>query len=301
MAHNHFHHAHEHQVSNINRTFIIGIVLNSVFVLIEAIAGFITNSLALLTDAGHNLSDVASLTLALLAFKLAKVKPTSTYTYGYKKTTILVAFLNAVILLVAISGIAYEAFHRIFNPYHILQGKTIAFVATIGIFINSITAYLFLKNKEKDLNIKGAYLHLAADALVSLGVVIAGILMIYTDWFWLDSVISFIIVILILFGTWGLLKDSLRLSLDAIPKGIDVEAMRNKILKIKGVTGIHHLHIWALSTTENALTVHIVLDDIYTLGEASNIKEEIKHLLHHLYIHHATIEIETKNCKEEVC
>ncbi|HEY6083226.1 MAG TPA: cation diffusion facilitator family transporter [Chitinophagaceae bacterium] len=301
MEHDHSHH-HEPVITQVNRALIIGILLNSLFVIIEAIAGFITHSLALITDAGHNLMDVASLALALLAFRLAKIKSNTKYTYGFRKSTILVALLNAVILLVAIGGIGYEAIQRLMNP-HPLEGGVIAIVAAIGILINGFTAFLFLKDKEKDLNIKGAYLHMAADALVSLGVVIAGIVMIYTRWYWLDSAMSFIIMIVILFGTWGLLKDSVRLSLDGVPKDIDVNAVETAMLKVPGVRNVHHVHIWALSTTINALTAHLVIAENADFEKAGKIKHELKHVLEHLNIQHSTFEMETTEdqCGEKEC
>ncbi|MEI6407964.1 MAG: cation diffusion facilitator family transporter [Bacteroidota bacterium] len=288
------HHDHHHTVTNVNRAFIIGIILNSVFVAVEAVAGFWTQSLALLTDAGHNLSDVAALALSLLAFKLAKQKATERYTYGYRKTTVLVTLLNAVILLVAVGGIGYEAIHRFFNPQP-LQGNVIAWVAGVGILINSLSAYLFLKDKEKDLNIQGAYLHMAADALVSAGVVVAGILISYTQWYWLDSVISFVIMAVILASTWKLLMDSLRLSLDGVPDGVDILEIRTKLLKIKDLIDVHHLHVWAISTTQNALTAHLVVANTASLAEAEVVKQKAKHALEHLNIHHATVEIETED------
>ncbi len=286
---------HQHDLTptftNLNRAFIIGIILNAVFVVVEAAAGFYTGSLALLTDAGHNLSDVASLALALLAFKLAKVKPTKNYTYGLQKTTILVALANAVILLIAIGSIGWEAAHRLFNPEP-TPGKTIAIVAGIGLVINSVTAYLFFKDKEHDLNVKGAYLHLAADALVSLGVVVAGILIYFTNWFWLDSVISFVIILVIFFSTWRLLKDTLRLSLDGVPKNIDAAAVQKAIGQLPMIQEVHHIHIWAISTTRNALTAHLVLQQETRPEKIITIKEAVKNLLKPLNIQHVTLETE---------
>lgn len=215
--HSHDHHHHAHAVpSKINRAFIIGIILNSVFVITEAIAGLWSHSLALLTDAGHNLGDVAGLALVLVAAKLSLKKTTNQNTFGYRQSTVLVALINAFLLLVTVGAIGYEAILRIGEPNPI-QGKVVAIVATVGIIINSLTALLFMKDKEKDLNIKGAYLHMATDALVSLGVVISGIIIVYTDWFWLDSIVSLIIVVIIIYGTWDLLKESLRLSLNNFP------------------------------------------------------------------------------------
>lgn len=295
-------HIHDHQhtppITNVNKAFVVGIVLNALFVIIEAITGFYTHSLALLTDAGHNLSDVASLALALLAFKLAKVKSTEVFTYGYQKTTILVALLNTVILLIAIGGIGWEAFQRLFNP-HPVEGNVISIVAGIGIIINTVTAFLFFKDREKDLNIKGAYLHLVADAAVSIGVVIAGIIIIYTQWFWIDSVISFIIIIVIFLSTWRLMKDTIRSSLDAVPHNVELEKIKQVVLKIDGVKNIHHIHVWAISTTKNALTAHVLVDEKATMPKIETIKALLKHDLLHLNIHHITLEMESINCEPE--
>lgn len=298
MEHSHNHH-HTIELSAVNQAFIIGIILNISFVLVEALAGFWTNSLALLADAGHNLSDVASLILSLLSFRLAKIKHTSGFTYGYRKATILASLANAFILLMAIGGIAYETVLRIQRPMPV-PGLTISLVATVGIFINSISAFLFLKDKEKDLNVKGAYLHLLADALVSLGVVIAGILIYYTQWLWLDSLISFSIVLVILYSTWSLLTDSLRLTLDGIPSGINLNEIKQAVIRIEGVKDIHHLHIWAISTTQNALTTHVIVNQNGLLNEFIQLKNKIKHELEHLNIQHCTLEleIEAEDCEE---
>lgn len=287
----HDYHNHAPKLTNLNRAFILGIVLNAAFVFVEAATGFYTDSLGLLTDAGHNLSDVASLALAMLAFKLAKTKSSENYTYGYKKTTILVSLLNACILLIAIGGIGFEAFNRFFNPEPV-AGKTVAIVAGVGIAVNAFTAFLFFKDKEHDLNVKGAYLHLAADALVSLGVVIAGIVIYYTNWFWLDTVISVVIMAVIFMSSWGLLRDSLRLSLDGVPAGIDLNNVKTAIQNIPEVKKVHHIHVWAISTTENALTGHIVLDEALRPKQIQAIKNRIKHELEHQNIGHVTLETE---------
>jgi cobalt-zinc-cadmium efflux system protein len=302
MAHDHHSHNHTIELTDLNRAFIAGIALNSIFVIIEIIAGFATNSLALLTDAGHNLSDVAALALSLIAFRLTKVKPDKDFTYGYSKTTILVALVNAVILLIAIGGIGYEAVHRFLHPEP-MQGSTMAIVAGIGIVINAVSALLFLRDKDKDLNVKGAYLHLAADALVSLGVVIAGVIIIYTNWFWLDSAVSLVVMIVILFSTWNLLWDSLRLSLDAVPKNVDLEKVKTEVMKIKGISDIHHIHIWALSTRVNAMTAHLIINENLTSSEEYVLKETAKHELLHLNIQHVTLETERGKgkCEDEMC
>ena len=301
-GHSHGHHHHAVNLKNINIAFIIGIALNFLFVLIEVVVGLTIHSLSLLSDAGHNLADVASLSMSLIAFRLLKVKPNEKYTYGYKKTTVLVALLNAAILLVSIGAIGYEAIHRIISPEP-LPGKTISIVAAIGIVINTITALLFLRNKDSDLNIKSAFLHLMADAIVSAGLVIGGIVIWYTNLYWIDAVLSLVIGAVILISTWQLLKSSLRLSLDAVPEGIDLRNVRTKVREIKGVSDVHHIHIWALSTTENALTAHVVVAKDIDMNEFEKIKHEIKHELLHLNIQHATLELETENapCHEPDC
>ncbi len=301
-GHGHHHHHHAPTLTNLNRAFIIGIALNSAFVVIEIIAGFATNSLALLTDAGHNIADVAALALSLIAFRLSKVKADKKFTYGYSKTTILVTLVNAVVLLIGIGGVGYEAILRLMKPEP-TQGITMAIVAGIGILINSASALLFLRDKDHDMNVKGAYLHMASDAVVSAGVVIAGIAIYYTHLYWIDSVVSIVIMIVILYGTWSLLTDSLRLSLDAVPEDIDIDELKEGLVSMKGVKGIHHIHVWALSTTTNALTAHIVIDENLSAPEEQQLKEKIKHQLEHQKIQHATLETERGNlaCQQEEC
>ena len=300
MSHEHSHqHSHTINAESLNKAFIIGIVLNLAFVVIEFAAGFWFDSLALLSDAGHNLSDVVSLVLALLAFRLAKVKANERYTYGYKKSTILVSLLNAVILLVAVGAIVIESIHKLSNPA-VVPGGAIAWVAGVGVLINAFTAFLFMKDKEKDLNVKGAYLHMAADTLVSVGVVISGIIIMYTGWTLVDPIIGLVIAVIIVISTWSLLHDSLRLSLDGVPVEIDSEKIGRVILEQPGVESYHHLHIWALSTTETALTAHIVIGDLRRMEE---VKREVKHELEHVGITHATLEFEYKGacCEGEDC
>lgn len=307
MAH---HHTHQHGGLNehstlsghLNRAFLIGIVLNLVFVVVEAVAGFMTGSLGLLTDAGHNLSDVAALALSLFAFRLSKIKPNARFTYGYSKTTILVALANAVILLIAVGSIGVEAAHRFFNPKPV-QGNIITIVAGIGIVVNTVSALLFLRDKDADLNIKGAYLHLVADALVSLGVVVAGLAITYTGWYWVDTLVSVIIMLVILFSTWSLLTDSLRLSLDAVPLHINIEEVKSRIKEVNGICEVHHIHIWALSTTVNALTAHLIINESLTGEDEKMLKENVKQLLRRLQIQHATLETERGQgkCAEVEC
>jgi cobalt-zinc-cadmium efflux system protein len=300
-SHSHHHHDHAPKLDHLNTAFIVGIILNSAFVIIEVIAGLATHSLSLLTDAGHNLSDVAGLALALLAFKLTKVNATNNYTYGYKRSTIIVSFFNALVLFVAVGFIGYEAILRFMHPEKI-AGGTMAWVAFIGIIINAITAWLFVKDKDKDLNVKGAYLHMAIDAIVSLGVVISGIIIYFTNLYWIDSVVSLIIAIVILRGTWSLLKDSLRLEMDGVPKEMDLDKIRAELLKGKGVIDVHHMHVWALSTTDNALTAHIVIDPKF-LDAFDAIKHDLRHRLEHLDISHSTFEPEfsDEECKHQDC
>ncbi|MFD0793574.1 cation diffusion facilitator family transporter [Mucilaginibacter litoreus] len=299
--HSGHHHDHTPKLDHLNAAFIWGIVLNSAFVIIEVIAGLISGSLALLTDAGHNLSDVASLALALLAFKLAKAKSNKNYTYGYKRSTIIVSFFNAVILVVAVGFIIYEAIMRFIHPEPI-AGGTIAWVAFAGIAVNSFTAWLFVKDKDTDLNVKGAYLHMAVDAIVSLGVVISGLLIYFTGLAWIDSVVSIIIGIVILTGTWNLLKDSLRLEMDGVPKEMDLKEIKAELLKADGVVDVHHMHVWALSTTENALTAHLVISPKH-INMFDDIKHDLRHRLEHLSISHSTFEPEfsNKKCKQPNC
>jgi cobalt-zinc-cadmium efflux system protein len=295
------HHNHAHAIpKSPNKAFIIGIALNLAFVILEVITGFWTNSLSLLSDAGHNLSDVASLALALLAFRLAKVKATSTYTFGYRKATILVALLNAVILLFAVFSIAYEAIMRFQHPQPV-QGKTVAIVALVGVFINSITAYFFMHDKEKDLNIKSAYLHLVADALVSLGVAVGGLVILYTNWLWLDSVLSLGIALAILIGTWGVLSESLRLTLNGVPLNIEVKKVVNELKLIPQVLDVHHVHIWAIDTTQNAMTAHVVVDNKSNRHDLEVLKGKIKHELEHFGIQHSTLEFEVEDMEEDEC
>lgn len=277
-------------------------ILNFLFVVIETVIGLSIHSLSLLSDAGHNLADVASLALSLLAFRLMKVRSNEKYTYGYKKTTILVALFNAAVLLLSIGAIGYEAIHRMLAPEP-LPGKTISIVASIGIFINASTALLFFRSKEKDLNIRSAFMHLLADAIVSAGLVIGGLLIFYTHLYWIDPILSLIIAVVILISTWNLLKDSLRLSLDGVPDEIDLHQVQEKIGRIPGVRDFHHVHIWAISTTENALTGHVVVAKETNMDHLEKLKHHIKHELLHLNIQHATLETEMEDasCDEPDC
>jgi len=289
-GHGHHHHDHTPKLDHLNKAFIVGIVLNSAFVVLEVIAGLWSHSLSLLTDAGHNLSDVAGLALALLAFKLSKVTANQEYTYGYKRSTIIVSFFNALVLFIAIGFIGYEAIMRFIRP-ETIAGGTMAWVAFAGIGINGFTAWLFVKDKDKDLNVKGAYLHMAVDAIVSFGVVVSGLIIYFTHLYWIDSVVSLIVAVVILRGTWSLLIDSLRLEMDGVPKEMDLDKIKNELMKAKGVIDVHHIHVWALSTTENALTAHLVIDQ-NAVSSFDNIKHDLRHRLEHLSISHSTFEPE---------
>ncbi len=297
MAHEHHHH---HPALTYDQTtgrnFILGIVLNLAFVLVEAGAGLWLGSLALLSDAGHNLSDVFSLLLALLAFRMMRIQPSQKYTYGYKRMTILVSLVNALLLFVAVAAILWSSVEKILHPSPV-QGDVVAWVAGIGILVNAFTAYLFFKGKDHDLNVKGAYLHMAADTLVSVGVLIAGVVIQLTGWYIVDPLIGIVVGVAILFSSWGLLRDSMTLTLDGVPRGIDPKKVKQTMLDQKGVIGVHHLHIWALSTTENALTAHVVVDD---LAEEKEIKHAVKDALTGVGIQHATLELEKSGeCAEQ--
>ncbi len=301
--HSHAHHAHSHAVSFNEaslKAFQVGIGLNVLFVLVEVVAGLLYKSMSLLSDAGHNLADVASLLLSYFAFKLAHRQATIRFTYGFKKTTVLAAFLNALLLLIAIGMLGYESVMRLQRP-QIVQGVGIAWVAAIGIVVNSVSAFLFFKNKDTDLNIRGAYWHLLADALVSVGVVIGGIVIANTGWYWLDPAIGLAIMIIILFSTWSLLTDSFKMSVDAVPAGIDLEEITKVMLGVKYIVNVHHIHIWPLSTTENALTAHVIIDSQLPFDEKLKVIRRLKHELMHHNIHHSTIELESEtiHCSNE--
>jgi len=292
-THSGHHHTHNHQIHNEPKSqgfaFVSAIFLNTVFVIVEFSYGFIANSTALMADAGHNLSDVLGLLLAWGATILSRKLPNERYTYGLRSTTIIAALANAMFLLIACGAIAWEAIHR-FSQAPIVAGLTVTIVAGIGIVINGLSAWLFVKESKSDLNIRGAYLHMAGDAAVSLGVVLAGIAMLYTDWYWLDPVISLVIVLVIVFTTWGLLRDSMRLALVAVPAHIDVSEVATYLRQCQGVTDIHDLHVWGMSTTESALTTHLVMPMGYP-GDA--FMDTIVSTLKERYaIQHCTLQVE---------
>lgn len=273
---------------NLSNAFKIGIALNLLFVAIEAFYGFFSNSMALVADAGHNLSDVLALAFSWLAVILSRRKPTKKYTYGLRRSTILIALLNTILLLVAVAFIIWETIDHL-GKTQAIKSESIIIVASIGIVINAFTAWLFMKDKKHDLNIRSAFVHFVADALVSLGVVIAGIIIIFTNAVWIDSLVSFVIIAVILYSTYQLLIDSVNLALDAVPENIDINEVRNFLENLPDVSNIHDLHIWALSTTDAALTVHIA---VKKPAESSFIIEIQKELHSRFNIGHATIQIE---------
>jgi cobalt-zinc-cadmium efflux system protein len=302
--HHHAGHSHNHVpvITNLNKAFIIGIVLNLVYVLFQIAIGLKINSLSLLSDAGHNFLDVAGLALAMIAFKLSTSKSTDKFTYGRKKASILISLLNAVILLISIGAIGFEAILRFRYPEPI-PGKIIALVAIVGIFINGISAFMFFRDRENDINVKAAFLHLASDALVSLGLVVGGIIIYQTHLYWIDPLLSIIICLVIIVNTWTLLKDSLKLSLDGVPDNVNIQKVKEEILNTNGVKDFHHIHIWAISTTQNALTGHLVVSETLPNVEIAKIKDKLKHKLEHLNIQHTTLEteFENDNCDQTDC
>jgi cobalt-zinc-cadmium efflux system protein len=287
---------HSHGPPANNSAFAIGVVLNLGFVVTEAFYGIASHSLALISDAGHNLSDVFCLLLAWGAMRLTKAAPTARRTYGWRRSSILAALVNAVILLVVVGGIAVEAIRRFARPEEVAGGTVMA-VAAIGIVINGFSALLFMSGRRHDLNVKGAFLHMIGDAAVSAGVVAAAFAIKLTGWLWLDPLVSLAIGGVIVWGTWGLLRESLNLSLDAVPAGIDPNAVEHYLAKLKGVTAVHDLHIWAMSTTEVALTVHLVMDE--APGDDSFLSRMSDTLRDRFGIGHATTQIEYGTCAHD--
>ena len=293
-AHSHAHgrgHGHSHAPADFGRAFAIGIALNTAFVVVEATFGYISGSMALVADAGHNLSDVLGLLIAWGASAAAKRPPSPRFTYGLKSSTILAALANAALLMVAIGAILFETIDRLLDPVE-PEGWTMIWVAGVGIVINTATALLFVRGRKDDLNIRGAFLHMAADALVSVGVVVAGGAILLTGAIWLDPLTSLVILAVIGWGTWGLARDSLKLGLLGVPEGIDEAAVRATLEGEPGVTEVHDLHIWPMSTTETALTAHLVIPEGHP-GDA--FLAEVAHRLSHDHnIGHATLQIEQK-------
>jgi len=297
-GHGHLHH-HAHAIEKLSTIYIVAVALNLAFVIVEAVAGFIGNSLGLLSDAGHNLSDVFSLLLAMVALKLASSHATKRFTYGHRKASVLISLLNAIILLVAVGAIIVESVEKFFTPSEV-NGTLIIWTAAVGIVINGVTAWVLSRQNQHDINTRGAFLHMLADTLVSVGVVVSGVVINLTGWALVDPIIGLVIAVVILVSTWSLLSESLRMSTDAVPEGFDVDDIRNSISAIDGVLNVHHLHIWAISTTETALTCHIVIPDATMLEEVT---DRVKEILDGMNIHHSTLELETKSshCKDMNC
>ena len=300
--HGHGHHHHHHHVSKLTSmsgVFIFSIVINLLFVFIEAVVGLTQNSLSLLSDAGHNLSDVFSLVLVLIAFQLAKVHPAGHYTYGLKKSTVLISLVNAILLLVAIGGIVIESIHKFNEPVEV-NGIAVTWTAGVGIIINGLTVLLLMKGQKGDLNVRGAFLHMLADTLVSVGVVISGLIITFTGWNIVDPIVSLIIAFVILLSTWNLLRGSLRLIVDGMPEGVEPENIHHLLEQAEHVQEAHHIHVWAISTTDNALTAHIVIDSLEHMEE---VKEHLKEQLHEAGIAHSTLEFETSasHCHDHAC
>lgn len=283
---------HDHQIDNYNTAFALGIILNIIFVVIEAGYGVTAGSLALMADAGHNLSDVLGLLLAWGACFLATKPATEKRTYGFHKVTIMASSVSAILLLVALGGIVWESIGRFFNPQPI-EGTTVIVVAAIGVVINTATALLFVSGQKHDLNIRGAFLHMAIDAGVSLGVVVAGIIISVTGWLLIDPLISLFIVVVVLIGTWSLLRDSMNLSIDSVPKNIDITGIRKYLASLENISQVHDLHVWPMSTTEVALTVHLIMvDDSLNNGFLLKLQKQ----LHDSFgIEHSTIQVERQD------
>ncbi len=282
-------HHHDHQVKNYNKAFAFGIALNIVFVLVEIGYGIAADSLALIADAGHNFSDVLSLILAWGASYLASRAATDKRTYGYRKATILASLANAILLLFALGAIAWEAIGRLWSPQPV-QGWTVIWVAGIGVIINTVTALLFLSGQKEDLNIRGAFLHMAADAAISLGVALGGAIILWTGWLLVDPLLSLLIVLMILWATWSLLRESMNLAIDSVPNGTDLEGIRRFLKEQKGVLQLHDLHVWALSTSEVALSAHLVVEKEC---DCSDLLQKAQRELHDTFgIEHSTIQLE---------
>lgn len=284
MEHNH---SNNYDI-NLGKAFKIGITINIIFIVIEALFGFLSNSMALIADAGHNLSDVLALGFSWIAVILSQRKPTLKFTYGFRRSTILIALLNTILLLAAVGFIVYETVERLKKPIDI-NAKSVMIVAAFGIFVNSFTAWLFIKGKKHDLNIRSAFIHFIADALVSLGVVVAGIIMAFTGTQWIDSLVSFAIIMVILYSSYHLLIDSVNLALDAVPENINIEEVREFLEKQPEVAGIHDLHIWTLGTTDAALTVHLTTCEQTDVSFITSIQHQLQELFG---IDHATIQVE---------
>ncbi len=297
-SHHDRHGPHGHIPANFSRAFALGIALNVIYIVVEVIYGLLAGSMALLADAGHNLSDVLGLAVAWAGAELAKRPPSKRFTYGLGGSSILAALLNALFLLVACGAIAWEAIGR-FDAPSAVSSVTVIVVATIGIVINFSTAMLFIRGQKEDINVRGAYLHMMADAGVSAGVVLGGILMYFTGLNWVDPALSLLIVVLIFWTTWGLLSEAVRMSLAGVPRGIDAEEVLAFLSKLKGVEAVHDLHIWPMSTSETAMTAHLVVPQGHP---GKGFLAEVQKAMKEQYaIHHVTIQIELEDEEAELC
>lgn len=280
---------HGHPPADFGRAFAIGAGLNLAYIVVEVILGLAAHSLALVADAGHNLSDALGLAMAWGASVLSSQKPTARHTYGYRRSSILAALFNALFLLIALGAVSWEAMRRFWEPAPV-SGPTVIVVAAAGIFINGLTAWLFMAGRKQDLNVRGAFLHMAGDAAVSAGVVLTGLIIAVTRWDWVDPAVSLAIAALILVGTWSLLRDSVRLSMDAVPPGIDPAKVHALLRRLPGVREVHDLHVWPISTTETALTAHLVVPDY--LGEEDLLRMAAHELRQAFEIRHVTLQVE---------
>ncbi len=290
-------HTHAMTVGTASRALLIGISINIAYALAEVAVGIRIGSMGLVADAGHNLSDVAGLLLALIAARLAARKATAKYTFGYRKASILISLLNALLLLAAVVGIIRESIERFLDPQPV-AGWSVAATAAAGVAVNYLSARLLRSGKERDLNIRGAYLHMILDALVSVGVVVSGIVISLTGWNAIDPIIGIVVAGIIVYSSWNLLTASFRLAVDGVPDGIDVASIEQALLSIDGIRDVHHIHIWGISTTQNAMTAHLVVDD---LSSWESVRRRAKHLLAEHGIDHSTLEIETEAGRDSSC
>lgn len=311
MSHDHHNHSHGHchshthaaptvdSTGRLTRAFRLGIWLNAIYVAVEALFGFITDSMGLLSDAGHNLSDILSLVIALMAIKLAAVKPSARFTYGLRRATVNASVLNAIILYIAVAFILVESVEKLFRPTPV-DGTLVAWVAAVGVAINGLTAWLFLKDSRGDLNVRGAFLHMAADALVSVGVVISGIVIALTGWTLIDPIIGIVIAIVIAVGSYGTLRESLRLAFDGVPDSVELQHVAQTVTDAPGVKGMHHLHVWALGTTDVAMTVHV---ELAPGASPDEVIRAVRAAVLPLGITHSTIEVECdpSACSDSTC
>lgn len=284
-THNH----HSHGSPNLTTAFRLAILLNVTYVIVEGIFGFVSDSMGLLSDAGHNLSDVASLLISFIAIKAMARKPNDAFTYGFRKSTVVASVVNAVILYVAVIMILIESIDKLTHPVEV-EGITVAWVAGVGVLINGVTAWMFMKDSKRDLNVKGAFLHMVSDTLVSVGVVAAGIVISITNWTYIDPIIGICIAILIAVSSWSLLRESLRMAFDGTPSSVDINKVRAAIMEVAEVKAMHHLHIWSISTTDTAMTVHVLVDNPDMIDRAII---DVRNAVKDLGINHSTIEAET--------